>query len=626
MTDNASAETTAAASHASPDEQESSGEALAWRALAESTDAQAAAGVWLRLHCERTNAIQRALVVLRVDGESPLRPAAVWPSAQSVTPDLRATCEAALAKATGVLRRAASGDDATVFMAWPCIVDGAVRAVVACEIDNHDQPVLTATLRELQLSSGWLEAVLRRVASHAESERIEQAAEALDLMAGVLDEPRFEGAARALVTDLALRFDCDRVSLAMRRRGRARLVAMSHTANFSRRMNLVAALEAAAEEAIDQATAVAWPLKADEEILVTRAHEGLSRAHGAQAVMTVPLAHGETFYGALVLEASDRGKLDHRMAALLEGAGALLAPVLEEKRENDSWLPVKIGRSIEAQVKRLFGPRYIGRKLAAGAIAGLAAFAALAEGTATVVADARLEGRVQRAVVAPFDGYVQAENARAGQVVEKGAVLAKLDDRDLRLERLRYRAGREQRELELQQALAEGRRADVNVINARIREATAQIELLDEMMARAVIAAPFDGLVVAGDLSQKVGSPVERGEQLFQLTPLEGYRVVIMVPEERIAEVGPGQTGEVRFAAFPDRTWAVTVESITPVTDVRDGANVFRVEGRLDGAVDRLRPGMEGVVRLTGEERLLVDIWSRPALDWLRLSLWRWLP
>jgi hypothetical protein len=146
------------------------------------------------------------------------------------------------------------------------------------------------------------------------------------------------------------------------------------------------------------------------------------------------------------------------------------------------------------------------------------------------------------------------------------------------------------------------------------------------MIQRAVLDAPFDGLVATGDLSQKVGTPVARGDQLFKVTPLEGYRVVLSVPEDRIAVVTPGQDGEVRFAAFPDLSWPVTVESITPVTEVREGDNVFRVEAAIGDDVARLRPGMEGVVRLAGDEQRLVAIWLRPAWDWLRLTFWRWMP
>src|SRR5690606_3824216 len=123
-----------------------------------------------------------------------------------------------------------------------------------------------------------------------------------------------------------------------------------------------------------------------------------------------------------------------------------------------------------------------------------------------------------------FDGYLATQSARAGETVSEGQVLATLDDRDLSLERLRWSTTHRQRLAEYDRALAERERAEANIIKAQIDQAVAQIELLDEQLARTRIVAPFDGILVSGDLSQAVGSAVERGQELFKITPLESYR------------------------------------------------------------------------------------------------------
>jgi len=69
-----------------------------------------------------------------------------------------------------------------------------------------------------------------------------------------------------------------------------------------------------------------------------------------------------------------------------------------------------------------------------------------------------------------------------------------------------------------------------------------------------------------------------------------------------------------------------TVETITPVSTAREGHNYFRVEAKLDRTPNRLRPGMEGVGKIVVDRRLLVWIWTRQAIDWVRLKLWAWLP
>jgi multidrug efflux pump subunit AcrA (membrane-fusion protein) len=67
-------------------------------------------------------------------------------------------------------------------------------------------------------------------------------------------------------------------------------------------------------------------------------------------------------------------------------------------------------------------------KLIGIAAVGLAIFFAIAKGDYRVTAPTTLEGVVQRAVVAPFNGYVAEAPARAGDVVQEGHLLCLLDE------------------------------------------------------------------------------------------------------------------------------------------------------------------------------------------------------
>ena len=47
-------------------------------------------------------------------------------------------------------------------------------------------------------------------------------------------------------------------------------------------------------------------------------------------------------------------------------------------------------------------------------------------------------------MAAPFNGYIKEAPARPGDVVKEGALLCRLDDRDLKLERLKWATEKEQ--------------------------------------------------------------------------------------------------------------------------------------------------------------------------------------
>ena len=129
-----------------------------------------------------------------------------------------------------------------------------------------------------------------------------------------------------------------------------------------------------------------------------------------------------------------------------------------------------------------------------------------------------------------------------------------------------------------------------------------------------------------GDLSKSLGAPVERGQVLFEVAPLESYRVIVEVDERDIADIVVGQRGELVLPSMPGEVFPLVVDKITPVSIAKEGRNYFRVEAHLENVSERLRPGMEGVGKITIDRRKLIWIWTHELIDWLRLKLWSWWP
>ena len=288
---------------------------------------------------------------------------------------------------------------------------------------------------------------------------------------------------------------------------------------------------------------------------------------------------------------------------------------------------IKVLDSLAAQYGKFLGPRNIGYKSVAAILALVIVFFAVAKGEYRVTAQSVLEGEVQRAIVAPFDGYILTAKLRAGDIVAKDQVLAELDDTELSLERLRWSTERQQRQMEYDQALAIHDRAQLNIISAQIKQSEAQTALLDEHLARAQLRVPFAGIVVSGDVSQSIGSPVQRGDVLFEIAPLDAYRINLKVDEREITDIRIGQSGAMVLSSVPDAVLPLVITRITPVSETREGRNYFRVEARFADEVDHagLRPGMEGVGKINVDERRLLWIWTHRMTDWLRLSLWQWM-
>ena len=134
----------------------------------------------------------------------------------------------------------------------------------------------------------------------------------------------------------------------------------------------------------------------------------------------------------------------------------------------------------------------------------------------------------------------------------------------------------------------------------------------------------FDGVVIAGDLTQTLGAPVQRGETLLTIAPDQQFRLLIEADERDIADVHHGANGRLALGALIGRSLPFEVVRITPMATTRDGRNFFEVEGKFDASPADLRPGLQGVAKIEAGSRTAVWIWTHRFVDWLRLTVWSW--
>jgi hypothetical protein len=468
--------------------------------------------------------------------------------------------------------------------------------------------------------------MFRRLSEAQATERASRGTAALELATLAGEHRKLDSALLALASELAGRLACDRVSIGIARRGQVRVRALSHSAGFERRSRLVAAIENAMEEALDQHASVVHPPPPDAGRIAV-AHGDLAAGGATAHVASVVFQARGTPIGVITVERTQPRPFEAGDLLLLETVADLIGPIVEHKRDAERWVAGKlVDRTVDGW-RALVGPRRAGVKFATALALLAVLFLAFATGEHRVTAKAVIEGAVQRAAAAPFDGFVREAPVRAGDVVRQGQVMAVLDDRDLRLELARASSEREQMLRRYREALSKHDRTAAGIAGAELAQTEAALALAEEKLARTRLLAPFDGIVVSGDLTQMLGSPVEQGKVLFEVAPLDAYRVILQVDERDMIHVRNGQHGTLALTGrSQDKLW-FTVKQVTPVSTPAEGENTFRVEARLDDAADlKLRPGMEGVGKVVIGERRLIWIWTHRAIDWVRLTVWRWTP
>ena len=444
------------------------------------------------------------------------------------------------------------------------------------------------------------------------------------LLAACFEQESYHQGLIEMVTELTRKFSCERVAYSEFRHHHSHVVALSNSASFDGRSNLMQKIADAMDEAIEQDKAIVFP--DPKSRLVQRAHKDLARKFGSGSLCSIPLIHDKKVFGAVTLLRSEEKPFDRDTFALCQQALSLMTPFLALKRDEEKSLLFKIGVTLNKGLNRIFGFKHLKLKLLAAAATLLVSLSILIDSDFRISADAILEGKIQRVVAAPTSGYLLSALVRAGDTVKQGDVMASLDDSELKLELAKYDGELQKARREYREAQSTRDLVKVRIVSEQINQTRAEIDLTRQQLDQISLTAPFDGVIIEGDLSQLLGSPVERGDTLFKIAPLSGYRIILKVDESEISYVTPGQTGILALSSLTDRNLPLTVEKITTVAKADDGANIFRVEASLSNAPDLLRPGMEGVGKINAGQARVIWIWTHEITNWLRLWIWSWWP
>jgi RND family efflux transporter MFP subunit len=577
---------------------------------------------WLAWQCQMLSGVISGALFLPGKPGHVCAPVAIWPDQKESVTYLNDIADRAIIERRGLIfprqQCDQNGYQNCDLMTCPLLVDEDPVAVIVVAITARPEPQQRAVLQLMQWGAMWMESM---AGQHAATQR-EQSAILFELVSAALEQVPLRAVAMKIANLLADRLECECVSVGLRHGMQIRLEALSQVARFDPRTQLVHAIEAAMEEAVDQETTLIEPEDSQRAPVVTRAHTQLANRQGNHTVCTLPLPGSTKAIGAITLERDANRPFDPDTVALCTTAATLIGPALELKRREARPPVVKIVQSLGTGAIQLFGASHLKLKLALLSAAALVALLSTVQGEYRITSPATLEGEIQQAVVAPQEGYILSAGARAGDLVEKGDTLASLDDRDLRLQRQKWQSEREKHLKEYHEALAKHDRTGLSILRARIDQSDAELRLVDEKIERTHLQAPFDGVVVSGDLSRSLGAPVETGEVLFQVAPLDSYRVVLQVDEQDIAGITPGQPGKLVIAALPETPMNITVDNITPMASTGKNGNYFRVEATLETPTPALRPGMQGVAKVEKGERSLLWIWTHGVIDGLRLWAW----
>lgn len=424
-------------------------------------------------------------------------------------------------------------------------------------------------------------------------------------------------ACRSLANELQRYLECQQVIIGLCPDGssRCRVESISGVDSVQRHSEKTRLAEAALEEVIARGETSIWPASDDSGRYGLKAQQQFASATEAETLIGSSLIDDQgTVLGAWLLagDAADLKKDD--VLAMIHAAEKPVASLLGLLKRAQHGRLRRMVDSLCSQLRRRRGRVIV-------AVAFLCLLSLLAPVPHRVKCDCLLEPVTRRFVAAPFAGPLDKALVQPGDLVTEGQLLAQMDGREVRWELAGVQADRYRALKERAGHVAAHEAGAAEIARYEAERLQYREQLLKARDHDLEIRSPVDGIVVSGDLKDAEGMPLDVGEVLFEVAPLDAMIVELSVPEDEVSFVCGGMPVRITFDALPFRSFEATIERVHPRAELRDEENIFVAEVRIDNPRQILHPGMRGHARVdVGSARLGWVLLRRPAsaaLEWL---------
>ncbi len=237
--------------------------------------------------------------------------------------------------------------------------------------------------------------------------------------------------------------------------------------------------------------------------------------------------------------------------------------------------------------------------------------------------DCVFEPETKQYLSSPIQGRIASCEVRPGDHVEKGQIMACIDDdqlqRDLATAHGEYDSALKKRD----SALATRAIGNASLAEIEMNQATRKMESIQDQLRRLEIRATTNGIVVQGDWQRNIGMPLTLGQSLFEVAELESMTAELRLHSSDLAQINVGDEVSVRSDASGIATFRGKISRIEPRATVIDDAAVFVADVVIHDPELQLRPGMKASAQINAGWRTLGwYLFNRP-YRWIA-NQWIW--
>jgi RND family efflux transporter MFP subunit len=225
---------------------------------------------------------------------------------------------------------------------------------------------------------------------------------------------------------------------------------------------------------------------------------------------------------------------------------------------------------------------------------------------------------------ADFEGIIRDVKVREGDVVNKGEVLASLEDWEYRSALAAAKAKYQTAVAQMDRALANNDGSEAGMQRNQADYWNSEVGRAQERLDRTSIRSPIDGVVATPQLENMVGRKLKVGESFLDIVDNSQALVDVSVTENDVALLRSGETASLKLDGFPERTFHGQVAVVSPQGVLQNDERVFFARVSVANPNGMLRSGMQGRGKIsTGWRPAGVVIFRRPGM-WIWSKLWDW--
>jgi len=440
----------------------------------------------------------------------------------------------------------------------------------------------------------------------------------IETVSQVEKQPTNQAAAEVLANLLAKQSRCSSVAVATKHKRRLRLAAISGISKLDRGSRPSRDYLATLNESVIRKTPGLFPAIDPNNNHLLQAHRQLASCLQAEAVYSFPLLDDdERIAGSIVMTGTEEQLRSDQLQRFAAAAAPALASSLDAVHRAQRS---RLWRASQSVLQKLATLKVM---IVIATLCGVIG-AMFIPVTYRVRCNCVTEPVMRRFAVAPFAGLIVSGKVEPGDNVQQGEVLAELDGRTIRWEISGVTAERNQALRSREIELSAGNVPKVILAELEHERLTAEEAILKYKRDHLQIRSPIDGIVLSGSVERAEAASVETGQVLFEIGPTKPMKIEVAIPAEESAQVQSGFPVKVWIDGQEDIPFEGTIARIHPRSETRDALNVFVAEIEVANEDERLRPGMNGSVRIDCEQRTLGWSLFHKPMNYLRSRLTWW--